>query len=68
MEFVLSSGMDYWTKLLKWAGDRSLLTEMEESIVQTIIKGFLTGKLASEKQVKVAMKARQRLLEGDYNE
>lgn len=65
MEFVLSSGPEYWTKLLKWASDRKLLTEMEESIIQVIIKGFSTGKLASEKQVKVAMKARKRLIEND---
>lgn len=63
MKFVLSSGPDYWNKLYKWANDRNLLNEMEASIIQVVIKGFMTGKLASEKQVKVVMKARKRLLE-----
>ena len=63
MEFVLSSGKEYWGKLYQWANDRKLLTEMEDGIIQYIIKSFSTGKLASEKQIKIAMKARKRLLD-----
>ena len=62
MTFVMTAGADYWKKLYKWATERNMLTDMEESIIQVVIKSFVTGKLASEKQLKVVMTARERLL------
>lgn len=63
MEFILASGQGYWMDVLKWDQDRKVLTEMEISVIHQIIRGFISGRMVSEKQAKVAMKARKRLLD-----
>ena len=62
MTFVMNAGVDYWKQLYKWASDRKMLTDMEESIIQVVIKSFVSGRLASERQLKIVMEARERLL------
>ena len=61
-KFVWNSGSDYWKKVLKWGNDRKLLYNAEQDILKLCINMYTSGHTPTDRQVKVVMKARERLL------
>lgn len=62
LKFIMASGSDYWQKMLDWGNGRGLLTDMEQSILRLVINIPKTGRTPSDKQAKVVMRARERML------
>ena len=62
MKFIFAAGKQYWTQLFNWGKSRNILSPMEMDIIKIIINMEITGRIPSEKQAKVAMKARARLI------
>ena len=62
LKFILASGKDYWEKVLEWGNSRHLLTDMEVSILKLVINIEVTGRIPSEKQARVVIKAREKLI------
>ncbi len=62
LKFIMASGSDYWQKMLDWGNARGLLNDMEQSILRLVINMPKTGRIPSEKQAKVVMRARERML------
>jgi hypothetical protein len=62
LKFIMASGSDYWQKMLDWGNARGLLNDMEQSILRLVINMPKTGRTPSEKQAKVVMRARDRML------
>ncbi len=62
LKFIFSSGSEYWQKVLNWGNSRGLLSEMERSILQLVIQMPRTGRIPTEKQAKVVIKARERMI------
>ena len=62
MKFIFASGKQYWTQLFNWGKTRNMLSPMEMDILKLIINMEITGRIPTEKQAKVAMKARARLI------
>lgn len=63
MKFIFAAGKDYWKKVLSWGTDRNMLSPMESDIIKLVINMDITGRMPTDKQAKVAMKARARLIE-----
>ena len=59
---IFDRGEDYWIKLLEWGESRKLLNEKEISIIRLIINMRITGRIPTDKQINVVLKARQRLI------
>lgn len=62
LKYIISAGSEYWQKVLDWGNARGLLTDMERSILRLAIKIPITGRTPSDKQAKIIMKARERLI------
>ncbi len=62
MKFIFAVGKQYWTQLFNWGKSRNMLSPMEMDIIKIIINMEITGRIPSEKQAKVAMRARTRLI------
>ena len=62
IKLLLSKGKDYWEKVLTWGSERNLLSDMEKSVLDVVIKIETTGKLPSAKQASIVVKARERLI------
>lgn len=62
MKFILSSGKDYWQRVLNWGVARGLLSEMEQSILKLVVNIEITGRIPSEKQAKIIIRTRERLI------
>lgn len=62
LKFIMSAGTMYWQKVLKWGIDRRLLSDMEVSIIKMVINMEITGRIPSNKQAKVIIKARERMI------
>lgn len=62
LKLVMAFGSDYWQHTLTWAKTHTGLSDMEESIIRMIINMNVTGRIPSVKQAKVALKARDRLI------
>ena len=62
LKLVMAFGSDYWQQALNWAKSHTGLSDMEESIIRMIINMNVTGRIPSVKQAKVALKARERLI------
>ncbi len=62
LKFIIASGSDYWQKMLDWGNARGLLNDMEQSILRLVINMPKTGRTPSEKQAKVVIRARERML------
>ena len=62
LKFIMATGSDYWQKMLDWGHARGLLNDMEQSILRLVINMPKTGRTPSEKQAKVVMRARERML------
>jgi len=63
LKTVMALGSGYWQNILEWDKTRRMLSSMENDIIRVIINMDITGRVPSEKQIKVAMKARRRLIE-----
>ena len=59
---ILARGSEYWKKVLQWGKAKRLLTTKEASILQMTVNMNVTGRIPTEKQAKVVMQARQRLI------
>lgn len=61
-KYVWNAGKKYWQMVLDWGNDRKLLYHAEQDILMMCITMYETGHTPSDKQIKVIMKARERLL------
>ena len=59
---IMGRGTDYWKQMLLWGTTRRLLSEKEISIIKMVINMNITGRIPSDKQAKVAISARERLV------
>ncbi len=59
---IIARGSDYWNKMLQWGNTRHLLSEKETSILKMVINMNYTGRIPTDKQAKVVMQARDRLI------
>ena len=59
---IMGRGSDYWQKMLSWGTNRGLLAEKEKSILKMIINMNITGRIPTDKQAKVVMDARKRMI------
>jgi hypothetical protein len=62
MKFILAAGKEYWQQVLNWGVSRGLLSDMERSILRIVINIWVTGRTPSEKQAKVVIRARERMI------
>ncbi len=60
---IMARGTGYWKQLLDWGLSRRLLSEKEISIIKMIINMEFTARIPTERQAKVVMNARQRLID-----
>lgn len=63
MKFIFAAGKEYWMQVHKWGTDRHLLSSMESDIIRLIINMDITGRIPTDKQAKVAVKARKNLID-----
>ena len=63
LKFIFAAGSDYWKKVYDWGKTRNMLTSMESDILNLIINQERTGRIPTDKQAKVAVKARKRLID-----
>ena len=61
-KFVWSAGKTYWQKVLDWGNDRKLLYHAEQDILKMCVDMYDSAHTPTDKQVKVAMKAREKLI------
>lgn len=60
---ILARGSDYWKQMLQWGRENRALSEKEVSILQMVINMNYTGRIPTEKQAKVVMAARKRMIQ-----
>jgi len=60
---IIARGSDYWQQMLDWGNARKLLSEKEESILRMTINMNITGRIPSDKQAKVVLNARSKLID-----
>lgn len=61
-KFVWNAGKQYWQTVLDWGNDRKLLYHAEQDILKMCVSMYETGHTPTDKQIKVVMKARERLI------
>ena len=59
---IISRGTGYWKEVLAWGIDNRLISEKESSILKMIANMNMTGRIPTDKQAKVVMEARDRLV------
>lgn len=59
---VMARGSDYWNSVLEWGKRKRMLSEKESSILKMIVNMNYTGRIPSDKQLKVVIQARERLI------
>ena len=59
---IIARGPSYWKQVRQWGLNRRLLSEKEASILQMIVNMNITGRIPTDKQAKVVMQARERLI------
>lgn len=59
---IIARGTDYWKKMLEWGISNRRLSEKEISILKMIINMNMTGRIPTDKQAKVVMDARARMI------
>ncbi len=65
IKLILRAGKDYWGQVMDWGKERRLLSDMELSLLKMAMNIEITGKVPSDKQSKVIINARSRMvLEG----
>lgn len=60
---IMARGIQYWDKVLDWGKSRYLLSIKEIQVIQLAANMFLTGRIISDKQAKIVLTARKRLIE-----
>ena len=60
---IITRGSNYWQQMLDWGLAQKLLSEKEVSILRMIINMNVTGRTPSDKQAKVVLNARAKLIE-----
>lgn len=60
---ILARGTDYWKQMLEWGKNNNALTEKEASILKMVVNMNYTGRIPTEKQAKVVMSARKRMIQ-----
>ncbi len=60
--FVLNAGRNYWKNVLEWGSDRKLLFPAEKDAMKACIDMYDDGRSLSERQIKIVMKVREKLL------
>lgn len=60
---ILARGSDYWKQMMEWGDNRGLLSEKEVSILKMVINMNYTGRIPTDKQAKVVMSARKRMIQ-----
>ncbi len=60
---ILARGSDYWKQMLEWGIGNHALSEKEISILKMVINMNYTGRIPTEKQAQVVMKARKRMIQ-----
>lgn len=61
LKLILALGKEYWQQVINWGTTRKLLSDMESSILKMVINIDITGRIPSDKQAKIIIKARERL-------
>lgn len=59
---IIARGSDYWRNVLQWGMSRRVLTEKEVSILKMVININITGRIPTDKQAKVVIQTRERLI------
>lgn len=66
-KFVWGAGKEYWEKVLEWGNENKLLYHAEQDYLKTIINMYETGHTPTEKQIRIILKARERLIKEGMN-
>ena len=59
---ILARGPKYWEKILNWGMNNRRLSEKEISILRMVINMNSTGRIPTDKQLKVVINARSRMI------
>lgn len=62
LKYIIGQGTAYWQNVLEWGMARNMLNEMEISILKIVINIERTGRIPSEKQAKVVIRTKDRLV------
>ena len=62
LKVIMGRGPEYWTKMLQWGQSRGLLTDKEMSILKMVINMNYTGRIPTDRQSNVILKARERMI------
>ena len=60
---ILARGVDYWQQVFQWGKEKKLLSDKEASILQMLGNMNYTGRIPTNKQAKIVMQVRERLIE-----
>lgn len=63
VEFIMSKGSTYWEKVFEWGNSRRLFTDTERSILRLVVNMERTGRVPSDRQIKIALKTREKLID-----
>jgi len=61
-KFVWNAGKRYWEDVLDWGNERKLLYHAEQDILKMCVNMYESGHTPTDKQVKIVMKAREKLI------
>ncbi len=62
LKLIMAYGENYWLQVIDWAAKHAPLSEVELSILRMTANISKTGRIPSVKQAKIAIKARERLI------
>lgn len=60
---IMARGSEYWMQVSEWGQKRCLLTDKEIDLLKMAYNMNVTGRIPTDKQAKVIMGARQRLIQ-----
>lgn len=63
LKYIILAGESYWNQVYEWGKERNLLTDMEDSLLKMAKNISITGKLPSDRQAKVIIRTRDKLIE-----
>ena len=61
--FIMSKGTAYWEQVFQWGEKRRLFTDTERSIMRLVVNMEKTGRVPSDRQMKIVIKTREKLIE-----
>lgn len=59
---IINRGSNYWLQMMNWGVSNRKLSEKEISIIKLIVNMERTGRIPTDKQAKVVLAARERLI------